>query len=292
MTIYDLVHQANSIFKLAGFKSSQREAEFLMGDILGWDYSETVTNFQKNLSKDKEAKFRAGLVRRLEGEPLAYIVGFCHFYRHKFLVKEGVLVPRPETEHLVEFAENWIREQKIEQPLVVDLGSGSGCIGISVAISAKAKLVAIDVSPVAQEMTLKNASELGVEASTHFILCPVQELDIKSLLKKQGRDGVDVLLANPPYIADDDPRICPWVKRYEPDLALFGGHDGLMQVRDWLPIIADLLRPGGLFCMEHGATQGKQVVELVNNQGAFEEVTSYKDLAGWERVVTAVRRRN
>jgi len=289
VTVYDLVRKATSVFKSANFKFPKREADLLMADILSCDYSDVIFNSQQNIPKDKEIKFCDGLARRLKGEPLAYIVGFCHFYRHKFLVKEGVFIPRPETEHLVEFAENWIRKQKLEQPLVVDLGSGTGCLGISVAIPTNSKLIAIDVSSVAQEMTLKNASVLGLGDSIQFILCSVQDLNVKDLLKKQGKNGVDVLLVNPPYIADDDPNICPQVKRYEPGLALFGGDDGLMTIRDWLPTITELLRPGGLFCMEHGATQGKQALELIKNQGVFEEIISQKDLAGWDRMITAIK---
>ena len=288
MTIEELINQAAATLRAAKFESPRLEAELLLAAILDWERSEVLTRGLELVSSEAEEEFKLGLQKRLRGEPLAYIVGYRDFFRHQFVVKEGVLIPRPESEMLVEYAEKWLRTQGIAiTPMIVDLGCGSGCLGLSLSVAVKGRLAAVDSSRIACKVTMENARRLGVETETGIIQSSVQNLDVKGLLNRFQAIGVDVVLANPPYIAENDPNVCPNVKRFEPSQALFAGDDGLVQIREWLPVITQLLRAGGLLCMEHGAGQSKEVSKLIEQQGAFGEIESHRDLAGWDRMVTA-----
>lgn len=207
------------------------------------------------------------LHQRIKGKPTQYITGRQEFYGREFRVTPDVLIPRPETEHLVEAA------MAHAAGMVLDIGTGSGAIAVTLALETKAPVVATDVSLAALQLAQQNARALG--ASVAFIACD---------LGAAFADGsFDLVVSNPPYIAARDrASLQPEVRDYEPVLALFGGEDGLAVYQRLIPEGARLLRPGGWLMMELG-----YAVAVREMCAAWTEVEIVNDLAGIPRVLIA-----
>ncbi|AAZ98447.1 modification methylase HemK [Thiobacillus denitrificans ATCC 25259] len=218
------------------------------------------------------AAFDALLARRLGGEPIAYIVGAREFYGRRFEVSPAVLIPRPETELLVELA--LARIPPDETTTVLDLGTGSGCIAITLALErSRARVTAVERSPAALALARRNAQTLG--ASVEF-----SAGDWFSDLT--GR-SYDLIVANPPYIADADPHLARGDLRHEPVAALASGADGLDELRRLIDGARDHLRRPGMLLLEHGYDQADAVHALLRS-GGFARPRCWHDLAGNPRV--------
>lgn len=218
-------------------------------------------------------QFRALEIRRLAGEPMAYIVEHREFLGHRFKVGPSVLIPRPETELLVETALDYL--QGIPRPKVLDLGTGSGAIAISIALARKdANVLASDFSPAALEIAQANA--LALEAPVEFFAGSWYD----ALL---GQRGFNLVVSNPPYIAAHDTHLQQGDVRHEPRGALTDGHDGLTALRTIAQGAGPRLQPGGALFMEHGWDQAAAVRQILQEAGCT-EVRSLRDLAGIERV--------
>jgi len=228
------------------------------------------------LAEPRRSAFRALVARRAALEPVAYLVGHKEFYGLDFLVDRGVLVPRPETELLVDLALHYARGLPVQRPPVIaDIGTGSGCIAVAVAIHLVDALVyATDISPDALRIAGKNVERYGVTARVRLI-----QGDLLDALP----EPVDLLLSNPPYTILSE--IDEAVRRHEPRLALDGGPDGLDTYRRLLAAAPAALRPGGAVILEIGAAQGAAVSALALARFPGARVSVHQDLAGLDRVV-------
>ncbi|QAA94379.1 peptide chain release factor N(5)-glutamine methyltransferase [Pollutimonas thiosulfatoxidans] len=219
------------------------------------------------------ARFEALQERRLAGEPMAYILGYREFLGRRFKVGPSVLIPRPETELLVEVALRHL--ETATAPYVLDLGTGTGAIAISIALArTDAQVVASDVDAGALRIAHDNARDLN--ARVEFFAGSWYD----ALLDSRG---FDLIVSNPPYIAADDIHLRQGDLRYEPRCALTDGHDGLTALGSIVSGAVQRLRPGGALFMEHGWDQAAQVRQLLQEAG-FAKIESLRDLAGIERV--------
>ncbi len=248
-------------------------AEVLLAHVSGISRTQILARPEQNVPSDALAHFDRLVERAVAGEPLAYIVGHREFYGLDFTTDARALVPRPETELLVDLALKGLPENA----RVADVGTGSGCIAIAIAVRAPtAHLTAIDISPEALALAQRNAQRHQVAARLTFTQT--------DLLKNAARATFNLICANLPYIATDELDTLPVVK-YEPRLALDGGPDGLALIRHLLVDAPRVLMPQGRLLLEIGATQGKPAFALA---GAFfpnARVRLHKDLAGLDRVI-------
>jgi release factor glutamine methyltransferase len=252
----------------------RREAEVLLGAALGRSRAWLLAN-PDEVIRDCEAtdRYEALLTRRSYGEPVAYLLGEKEFWSLPLRVGPGVLVPRPETELVVERA---LAHLPADRDLdVLDLASGSGAIALAIANERpRCRVVATDVAPAAVEVTRENALRLGVGDR-------VAVLQGKWFEPVAGR-RFELIASNPPYIAADDARVEPGVRRHEPADALFSGPTGLEALQVIAAGAPGHLRPGGWLVVEHGDTQGAAVRALLA-AAEFEDVRTFRDLSGLER---------
>ena len=273
---------------LAGSGLPRAEARRLLAVALGVTIEALVARPELAVDDTTATRFADLCARRARGEPVAYLLGEKEFYGRRFTVSSAVLVPRPETELLVQLALQ--RLQRLRAPRVLDLGTGSGCIAITLALEcANARVVAVDRSAAALAIAGGNAQQLGAPSP------PAGE--------GQGRGGIspltarieflrsdwfervtghfDVIVANPPYVAAADPHLAALA--HEPQHALVAGADGLDDLRRIVAGAPAHLNPGGWLAVEHGHDQGAGVRELFAYAG-FEDIETHRDLAGVERV--------
>jgi release factor glutamine methyltransferase len=254
---------------LAASPLPRAEARRLLAAALDTSIEALVARPERPVDAPSAARFAALQVRRAQGEPVAYLVGEKEFFGRRFAVSPAVLVPRPETETLVEIA-----LQRLGQwpaPRVLDLGTGSGCIAITLALECPAAtVVAVDRSSEALQLARGNAQRLG--ARVEFLLGDWFE---------PVRGRFDLIVTNPPYIARADPHLAEL--RHEPPHALVGGADGLDDLRRIVGDAAQHLNSGGWLMVEHGHDQGPDVLRLFESAG-FVEAETRRDLAGLERV--------
>ncbi|HMO35357.1 MAG TPA: peptide chain release factor N(5)-glutamine methyltransferase [Gemmatales bacterium] len=262
--------------------SPRLDAEVLLGYVVGCPRISLYTRFEEVASNEVRQKYRELVRRRVEGCPVAYLVGYKEFYNLKFTVTPAVLIPRPETELLVLEA---IRLAKpLAQPRIVDVGTGSGAIAVTLARHLPhATITAIDISPEALAVAQKNADQHQLGSRIQFVQ--------GDLLQPAAGQTFDLVVSNPPYIASDViPQLAVTVRGYEPHVALDGGNRGLEIIERLVQEARNVLAPGGHFLCEIGYDQGKSVLELVEQAGGYGAVTVMPDQAGLPRLLKAVRR--
>ncbi len=269
--------------KLADQINSPRlDAELLLSSVLKIDRTRLFLQLDRPLTKPERDDFKTLIRRRAEAEPLAYIIGYRDFYRHRFRVSDAVLIPRPDTEILVEAVIS--SAKSVSAPRILDIGSGSGCVAVSLAAEIlTAAVEAWDVSESALAIARDNAADAGVE-NIQFLLRDA--LNTESL-----PTGVfDFIVSNPPYIAKDEQAIMSAeTLRYEPHLALFPNEsDGLTFYRLFASNYMKCLSPGGKIFLEVGVNQAAIVAQLFEAAG-WRKINKVKDLSGHERVVIAER---
>jgi release factor glutamine methyltransferase len=288
----DALREASDRLRDVGASRSPRlDVELLLGRALGATRAELLSEPARALSADEAAAFEALLDRRLAREPVAYILGHRAFRTIDLEVTPAVLIPRPETETLVEVALEALAATPIagpdpdDEPLAVDVGTGSGCIALALAAEDPfVRVVATDVDPGALAVARGNASRLGLARRVEFVL--------SDLFADVGERPFDLVVSNPPYVpADEYVALEPNVRDYEPRIALYGGVDGLDFYRRLVPGAALLLRPGGTLAVEVGAGQADAVAAILDAAGAYETAQRRDDLAGVPRVVYSRRRR-
>lgn len=276
-TVLKVLRWTQARFAEKGLATPRLDAELLLAKALDSDRIGLYTRHDQPLDKDELAACRALIRRRLDGEPVAYIIGKKEFWSLSFTVDERVLVPRPETELLVETALETLRgREAANQVRIADVGTGSGAIAVALALELRdAEVLAVDVSEAALEVARKNAADLGarVEFLRGDLLDPLV-----------GREPFDAIVSNPPYIPDAEFAALPPEVRREPRGALLGGADGLRELRRLVEGGRRLLKPGGLLAMEVGAGQAEAVAELLRSAG-YVDVLVRADLAGIGRVV-------
>lgn len=265
-------------FRAQGIPSPRLDAELILAHVLGLDRVKLYVNFDRPLTEPELATLRPLVRRRAAREPVAYVLGSKGFHEHDFVVTPGTLVPRPDTETLVELALAWIPDG--EEVYLADVGCGTGCIGLSVlAARPMAKLYACDLSESALATTKQNAEALGLTSRVGVL-----RSDLLAGIPPNRR--VDWVLSNPPYIPSAEiDALAPEVARHEPRLALDGGTDGLDVYRRLVPQAAARALRGVL--LEVGAGQAEAVRAMLAAQGL--SVETRKDLGGIERVIAGRR---
>ncbi len=286
-TIKDSLNFAANTLKAVGIESTQLDAEIILAHILSTTREDLLIRSKEDLPEDTAERFKSFVERRSQGEPVAYIIEKRAFFGAEFKVRKGVLIPRPETEFLVEEALQWLARQSAEEFYVADLGCGSGCIGLSILQnSLNSKLIAVDKSHAACELTTENAELLGLSERVQVI-----PLDL-SVGRMNLAQPMDIVVANPPYISPDDNNVDKHVRQFEPHEALFSGKSGYEHIETWKNTAAEILRPGGILIMEFGFTQGPKTKQIFESDPAFESVRIGKDLSGNDRYVFSIRSTN
>lgn len=277
--IQTALHDACGVLSAAS-RYGRRDAELLLGHVLGCDRTWLLTHGESELTEPQLRHYEAVLARRLRHEPIQYILGEQEFYGLHLRVTPAVLIPRPETEHLVEAVLTHLPRNK---PLrIADVGTGSGAIALALAHALPlARVDAIDFSPGALAVAEENAIGLSLESRVRFLL--------SDLLKAIPDDRLfDCIVSNPPYVAGTEV-LEPQVMDWEPHMALFGGYDGLTFFRDLLPQALTHLHPGGLFAVELGAGQQEALTQLFASDGRWSTPSFLPDLQAIPRVALAFR---
>jgi release factor glutamine methyltransferase len=276
MSLRELYTLGRDSLKKSGIENPDLEASILLSRTLGVSKTDVYAHPEMEVEDNRVKAFNQMLERRLRGEPIAYILGEKEFYSRTFLVNPSVLIPRPETEILVEEALRVI--ENLSFPLVADVGTGSGCIAVTIGCECKdTQIFATDVSLDALTVARANAQRHGVSSHISFI-----SADFLSCFRKES---LDVVLSNPPYVsAVDFFNLEPKVRDFEPKVSLFGGEDGLNCIRRILPQAARVLKDNGWCIIEIGANQSEKTAEIFDGMG-FKDISVVEDLAGIVRVV-------
>ena len=264
--------------KELGVENPGLESSLLLSNVLGLNRSEIYIHPEKEIDIKDVKRFKRILKRRTAREPLSYILGQTEFYSRRFVVSRDVLVPRPETELLVEEALKAVKG--LSSPRIVDVGTGSGCIAITICGEKRdSNVFATDISIEALKVAQVNARINGVEKNIR-LLCA----DFLACFKK---GFFDIVVSNPPYISDSDLALIDSdIRDFEPNKALSGGEDGLYCIRRIINGSMSVLRNGGWCILEVGEDQDHRVKELFKQTG-FGEISLIKDLSGVNRVVKA-----
>ncbi|MEM5388070.1 peptide chain release factor N(5)-glutamine methyltransferase [Paraburkholderia phymatum] len=256
------------------------EARILLGHALGWRRTELITRADVALDPQKVTAFRELQARRVDGEPIAQLIGSREFFGLDFDVTRDVLIPRPETELLVETAVHAL-EARAARARVLDLGTGTGAIAVSIAWSRPdARVWAVDRSAEALAVAARNAVRL-LEPKRPGGDVQIAQGDWYGAL--DASLTFDVIVSNPPYIASGDPHLSQGDLRFEPRSALTDEADGLSAIRAIVAGAPSRLAPDGVLWMEHGYDQAEAVRAILTAQG-FADVRSECDLAGIERI--------
>lgn len=256
------------------------DAEALLLHIAGKNKAWMLAHGDEELSQEDTARFDALIARRLRGEPLQYITGETEFYGLPFRVTPAVLIPRPETEHLVEKV--LALAAALPHPRIVDVGAGSGAIAVALAHHLpQAEVTAVDLSEAALAIARENAAINNVSNRVRFLL--------GDLLAPVASERFDLIVSNPPYVPESDrASLSVEVRDHEPALALFAGNDGLAVYRRLIPTAFAALLPGGFIALEIGAGQSAAIRELLAAAG-FRQIGFTPDLQSIPRVACAHR---
>lgn len=265
--------------KKAGVQTSRLDAELLMSYALNCERSHLIAIREKMLSSDEIKTYRQFIEKRIKGIPIAYITGIKEFMGMDFVVNPSVLIPRPDTEILVESVIEEIK--RIKAPWILDIGTGCGCIGISIARFVPDSIVcAVDASSPALEVAAFNAKRLSVDGRVFFYLG-----DLYSALPREFAHRFDAIVSNPPYIPSRNIKDLPLDVRSEPVLALDGGEDGLDFYRRIISGAPLYLKEEGILAFEVGYNQAQEVKSMMSSYSVY----TVKDLSGIERVVIGRR---
>jgi release factor glutamine methyltransferase len=290
VTIGELTRQGTVTLMRAGIERAGLEASWLLEHALRRTRLDLRVNDAQRVEGEGLRRATSLLARRAQREPLQYLLGTQEFCGLEFEVEPGVLIPRPETELLVETAVRCAGTQPAagRRPVIVDLGTGSGCIALSLARRLPlAVLYAADCSAEALRVARRNAERHGAVGQVTFL-----EGDLLKPLQARGLTGrVDILVSNPPYIAEHEwEALQPEVRLFEPRIALAGGEDGLAVYRRLVREAAGLLNTTGWLIMEVGQGQAESVRTLIEATGRYGTVEIRPDQAGIDRVVCAQKR--
>ena len=251
------------------------EIRILLAHVLGLTRVQLITQSERALSANEAQHLTVLFRRRIQGEPIAYIIGVREFYGLVFDVTPDVLIPRPETELLVDLA----LERLPPNGYLLDMGTGSGAIAVTIAHSRPdAKVTALDVSPAALEVAQANAVRILADTGVQ-----IRFLQADWYASLSDNDQFDIIVANPPYIATGDIHLTQGDLRFEPPGALTDHADGLSALRTIIAGAPNCLNSDGWLLMEHGYDQASDVRNLLIEKG-FQQVRSWKDLAGIDRV--------
>jgi release factor glutamine methyltransferase len=264
--------------RLQGIDTARLDAEVLLAKVLGVDRGHLYSHDDDVAEAGQQARYIQMLNERARGKPIAHIIGSREFWSMSLQINQHTLIPRPETEHLVECALDVIPEEYACN--LADLGTGSGAIALAIARERpRCKIIATDISEQALTVATRNATRLGI----HNI--SFQQGDWCKALRSAK---VEVLVSNPPYIEENDPHLTQGDVRFEPRSALVSGADGLDAITQIVSQCHHHLRPGGWLMLEHGYQQAEAVRELMKKHQLV-SIKTYPDHAGLDRVTVAKR---
>ncbi|NDV26965.1 peptide chain release factor N(5)-glutamine methyltransferase [Desulfovibrio sp. JC010] len=284
LTLKEILSKATARLNEAGVDSPALSAQLFAEQVFGLSRVQLITEMHRVVDSEKLAEFEMLIKRRASGEPAAYILGVKEFYGLEFKVGPGVLIPRPETEEIVEKVEQLFGAH--EEFVFADFGTGSGILAVTVAkLFPKARGIAVDLSPAALNIAQENARLHGVAKRVQFVRADFNE----SLLADAK---FDLILANPPYLCEAElDEISYEVAEFEPVSALVSGPSGDEDIKGSAPRIGSALKKGGTVFMEIGYLQGQVAYDIFDSCAAFSGcVEVQKDLSGHDRIVVAKKR--
>jgi release factor glutamine methyltransferase len=289
MTILELLNWSTHCLRDHQIENPRLNAELLLARSLNLSREGLYTHLQDPSREEEKEKFERLIKKRLSGEPLQYLLGYQEFWSIHFKVDPRVLIPRPETELLVEQSLSILSENFPRSTLyVLEIGTGSGVIAISLAKEVRDLfIVATDISGEALLLARENAKSAGVLHRIEFI-----NGDLFSPIRlMREKEPFDLILSNPPYIHRSQiQNLASEIKDHEPAIALDGGEDGMEYYRSIVSQGPSYLRRGGWLLLEVGEKQGENVSGLIGREGSFSRPERIKDLSGIERVVKAQRK--
>ena len=282
VTLRESLASAISRFAAANVPSPRLNAELLLMFVLECDRAYIHAHPERPLSTNEQRRYDQALADRERGMPAQYITGHQEFWGMDFIVTPAVLIPRPETEHVIETVLERVRVGRVPSPAgllrIVDVGTGSGCIALALAKELpKAEIHATDISPAALEVARANAARLQLESRIQF-----HQTD---LLQGIERGRFDLVVSNPPYVGEsEEDEVQLEVRKYEPRNAVFAGATGLEVIERLIPQARESLTPGGWLVMEISGTIAERVRDLL---AGWDQLEITKDLQGIPRVISA-----
>ena len=270
------MQQTTARFSAVGIESPEADAEILVAHFLGISRGELSAQVFLNPPVPNFAAFEELVLRRLRREPLQHITAVAHFRHLELKVGPGVFIPRPETESVVQIALDYLKPVVV--PRVLDIGTGSGAIAISIATESQAQVTAIEKSAKAAQYARENIASNS--AQVDLLVGDFREHDL-------GFEVFDLVISNPPYIPDSAIPRDPEVRDFDPELALYGGADGLDLIRDIIELAELLLVSGGKLVLEHADGQSDAVCQLL--LANWKEVRAHSDSTGRLRSVSATK---
>lgn len=281
-TILSLIQWSETYLAEKGIESPRLNAELMLASALSCDRIDLYTRFDRPLVREELDRYKALLRRRVKHEPLQYILGHVDFYGRRFLVRPGVLIPRPETEHIVEVTLALMKKTGIQSPRILDVGTGSGCIAITLAAEIEsAAVTAIDVSTEALKIAAKNVGQYSMNGNI-----TVREVDILDTgTEIPGAGEYDFVVSNPPYIPRNEwDLLAEEIRLYEPKYALTDEADGFTYIKRLAALAPGLLKKDGWLICEIGYNQFENAKLIFSSRGAC-EIQCWNDLSGIQRII-------
>jgi release factor glutamine methyltransferase len=286
-TISQAISEGVRKLQASGIEQERRTAGLLLCHAIGVDRTHLLTKSEEQIADKEYKEYLELLERRASGEPVQYLTGHQEFYGLDFLVTPDVLIPRPETEFLVEQVLKIVDNQRLDRPLIVDIGTGSGCIAITLAVKLiRARLIATDASAAALNVAESNAARHRVMDRIEFV-----QGDLLGVLANRGLEAsVDLIASNPPYIDEGlKGSIQREVHDWEPHQALFGGVHGIEFYRRLITDCLTYLRTGGHLVVEIGFGQLEIIERMVASSPSLKIIEVTNDLQGIPRILTMLK---
>lgn len=287
MKIKEILDKSVQFLKDKNFETPRLDAELLISGALNLKRIDLYVKFDQPLNENELESCRQVLRRRIAGEPVAYILGEKDFYGFTFVVNKNVLIPRPDTELVVEEAVQWCRVNNTNSPVILDLGCGSGCIGLSilkVLDNPESKLIAVDISNDAIAVATLNKQKLELNNEVQYYnidICNIETINSLNLSNLK----FDIIVGNPPYISKSDTQVEEAVVKFEPNIALFSEDNGLNDLQMWSKNTLKLLKDKSIMIFEMGYNQGPHMKHYFESLNVFQNVSVKKDLSKHDRVI-------
>jgi release factor glutamine methyltransferase len=282
MNIKELLNRSDQFLAERGIESSRLDAEVLMADLLDMERINLYVKYDYPLKSTEINSYREMIKKRAQHIPVAYITEKKEFMSLEFTVREGILIPRPDTENLVEAVIEYCRNKELDKPQIIDVGTGSGAIAVSLAHYLEdSKVVGVDLSAQALKVARENMEKHKLSERMSIL-----KSDLLAEFIKREIKGIDIIVSNPPYISEAEmEELSPEVKK-EPETALKAGKDGLDYYRRLIPEAEKVLKEGGSLFLEIGYRQAEAVSELFGDR--WKDVEVKKDYSENDRIVSAV----
>ena len=283
MKVLELIEYGKKLLNENNIEDSNIKSKRLAKFILNMNDQDIISKADTEIDEDAKTRFYLAIIEIISGMPVQYITNSQDFYNSSFYVDENVLIPQPDTEILVEEIIKILNESYSDGSKILDICTGSGCIGISVGKNVQnVKISMLDISDKALEITKKNANKiLGNLSNIKFI---------ESDMFEEVEEEFDIIVSNPPYIAKDEWETLSKDVQHEPFLALYGGKDGLDFYKILINESHKYLSDNGYLCMEIGYKQKEDVIKLLKENENYYNIYSKKDLSGNDRIVIAQRK--